>query len=194
MTSARGTFVGLAAGAALLLALAGCGQTPSARLGAATTTALAAPTTTTTAAGTTTTTAPSTTTTTATPATTTPVTTSPPRPARTTTPSPTGSGIEGTVRFGPVCPVERIPPDPACAPRPGAAVIRLVGTDGQLRATGEAGADGRFSIPVAPGDYAVTATASAPSPGRGCQADPAQVTVVAGSFTSVSVLCDTGIR
>ena len=185
MTSARGTFVRLAAGGALLVAVAGCGDAPAARVAVATTTAVPAPTTTTTA--------PSATTTTATPATTTMVTT-PPRPATTTTPPPTRAGIEGTVRFGPVCPVERIPPDPACAPRPGAATIRLVGTDGRVLAMEEAGADGRFSIPVAPGDYAVTATASSPSPGRGCQADPAQVTVVAGSFTAVSVLCDTGIR
>src|ERR1700704_5848784 len=48
----------------------------------------------------------------------------------TTTPTPTGggggtggilpyhSGIRGNVMAGPTCPVERVPPDPACADRP----------------------------------------------------------------------------
>jgi hypothetical protein len=105
-----------------------------------------------------------------------------------------GSGVAGIVRFGPVCPVERIPPDPACAPRPGAASIRLEAGGGRPAITGTAGADGRFSIPAPPGVYAVSATATPASPGRGCGADPSPVTVVAGTFVSVSVLCDTGIR
>jgi hypothetical protein len=38
---------------------------------------------------------------------------------------------------------------------------------------------------------AVTANAG---PGRGCQAEPAQILVPPGSFVSASVTCDTGIR
>lgn len=104
------------------------------------------------------------------------------------------TGVQGTVLFGPVCPVERIPPDPQCAPRPGAARIRLLRSDGVVAAQGTAGVDGRFSIPVAPGSYLVTAAVSTPGPGRGCQVDPSQAAVVAGSLTSVKVTCDTGIR
>lgn len=122
--------------------------------------------------------------------------------ARTTVPATTStvaslssrSGVSGTVSFGPVCPVERIPPDPQCAPRPGAAEIQLVPSNSGAALKGAAGADGRFSIPAEPGTYVVKAVASTPSPGRGCSAEPAQVTVAAGSFASVSVTCDTGIR
>ena len=109
-----------------------------------------------------------------------------------TVPAP-ASGVRGTVLFGPVCPVERNPPDPRCAPRPGPARIDLVGSDGRSVSV-EAGADGRFSIAAGPGTYVVRATATTPGPGRGCQADPPQVAVAAGSFTPVAVMCDTGIR
>lgn len=104
------------------------------------------------------------------------------------------SGVEGTVLFGPVCPVERVPPDPQCAPRPGPADLHLMRTDNGASTSGQAGTDGRFSIAVAPGTYLVTAVATRPSPGRGCQAVPAQVTVSAGSFAPLAVSCDTGIR
>lgn len=115
-------------------------------------------------------------------------------PSATVSTTTTASGVAGTVRFGPVCPVERIPADLACAPRPGAASIRLDPSGGRPAITGTAGADGRFSIPAPPGVYAVSATATAASPGRGCSADPPQAMVVAGTFVTVSVLCDTGIR
>lgn len=122
--------------------------------------------------------------------------------ARTTVPVPTStlasipqrSRVSGIVLFSPVCPVERLPPDPACAPRPGAAEIRLVRTDNGTIVSGLAGTDGRFSIPVQPGTYVVQAAASAPSPGRGCSAEPSKVTVAAGAVASVSLSCDTGIR
>ena len=112
----------------------------------------------------------------------------------TTTPAGAGSGVKGTVLFSPVCPVERIPPDPQCAPRPGVADIQLVPPNGIVAAQVRAGTDGQFSVLVAPGSYAVSATAPAPGPGRGCQVEPAQVTVVAGAHATVVVRCDTGIR
>jgi hypothetical protein len=66
--------------------------------------------------------------------------------------------------------------------------------DGGVVAEIAAGTDGRFTIPVGPGTYLVTAAASTPGRGRGCQVDPQRATVVAGSLTTVSVTCDTGIR
>lgn len=98
------------------------------------------------------------------------------------------------MRFSPVCPVERVPPEPQCAPRAGAAQLSLLRADGSVAASGQAGTDGSFSFPVVPGTYVVQAVAAAPSPGRGCQADPSPVTVPAGSYATVSVSCDTGIR
>lgn len=123
-------------------------------------------------------------------------TTTPTMAATTSTsiPAGAGSGVSGIVLFSPVCPVERIPPDPQCAPRPGPADIQLVRPNGSVVAQGRAGSDGRFSLPAVPGSYTVRATAPTPGPGRGCQTEPAQVTVVARSVVSVTVSCDTGIR
>ncbi|MCA1675610.1 MAG: hypothetical protein LC799_26670 [Actinobacteria bacterium] len=104
------------------------------------------------------------------------------------------SGVKGTVLFSPVCPVERPRPDPECAPRPGAADIQLVRPNGTVAAQGRAGSEGHFGVVVAPGFYAVRATADAPGPGKGCQVEPAEVTVVAGAVALVAVSCDTGIR
>lgn len=112
----------------------------------------------------------------------------------TSIPAGADSGVSGIVLFSPVCPVERIPPDPQCAPRPGAADIQLVRPNGSVAAEGRAGSDGRFSVPLPPGSYTVRATTPTPGPGRGCQAEPVQVTVVARSVVSVAVSCDTGIR
>lgn len=102
----------------------------------------------------------------------------------------------GTVLFGPVCPVERFPPDPACAPRPGAAHIQLARADGTVAAQGDAGSDGRFALTVTPGRYTVNAASGPPAPavGRGCAATPAQVALAAGATATVAVSCDTGIR
>ena len=90
------------------------------------------------------------------------------QPAPTATPVPTatsaappsnvvtatgGPGIIGTATAGPVCPVERYPPDPACAPRPVAgATITVHGGGGQVIATATLGATfgfgglGRFIV------------------------------------------------
>ncbi|MDQ1428538.1 MAG: hypothetical protein QOK39_2014 [Acidimicrobiaceae bacterium] len=125
------------------------------------------------------------------------VTSSVSRPTTTvSTTAPPGSSVRGSVAFSPTCPVEKIPPDPACAPRPGPAHIELARADGSVAAQGDAGANGRFAITVAPGIYAVHATTlpSTPPIGRGCTATPASVTVTPASGASVTVSCDTGIR
>lgn len=72
--------------------------------------------------------------------------------------------------------------------------MELLRPDGSVSANGVAGPDGGFAVPAAPGRYSVLVTAVAPGPGRGCQAEPAQVVVAAASFTDVAVTCDTGIR
>ena len=123
-------------------------------------------------------------------------TTAPVSAVTTSTSPPAGadSAVQGTVLFSPVCPAERIPPDPRCAPRPGVADIQLVRPNGTVAAQVRAGLDGQFSVVVAPGSYAVRATLPAPGPGTGCQVEPSQVTVVARAVAVVAVRCDTGIR
>jgi hypothetical protein len=103
------------------------------------------------------------------------------------------SGVRGTVTAGPTCPVERVPPDPACAERPvGGAVLVVTGADGSELARTTSGADGTFSIDLAPGAYRLTA-----EPVEGLMGTPAPMDfeVIAGEpMTELQVSYDTGIR
>ncbi len=95
---------------------------------------------------------------------------------------------------GPVCPVEREPPDPACDPRPveGARILVSPG-DGRDIVVAEARTDekglARISLPA--GDYIVTGLEV-----TGLFGSPEPVTVsIRGTVTQALVLTwDTGIR
>jgi hypothetical protein len=108
-------------------------------------------------------------------------------------PLPGATGVQGRVTAGPTCPVETVPPDPACAERPvtGAVLVFTTASGGEVaRAT--SGADGAFSVELAPGSYTVTA-----QPVEGLMGTPApmDVEVVAGQpMTELQVSYDTGIR
>lgn len=111
-------------------------------------------------------------------------------PAGTTSvvPSPGPRGtVTGVVTLGPVCPVERVPPDPTCAPRPLAADIDVTGATAAPPV--RSAADGRFRIELPPGTYVVQARSPA---SRGCK--PETVMVAAGLEVKVDLSCDTGIR
>ena len=105
---------------------------------------------------------------------------------------PPGTGLAITVAAGPVCPVEQIPPDPACAPRPvaGAKILIKAGDD-TIVATLETDANGAASVDLFPGTYAVE-----PQPAAGLMGTAAaqEVTVVDGTLTPVLLAYDTGIR
>ncbi len=103
------------------------------------------------------------------------------------------SGIAGKVVAGPTCPVERVPPDPRCEPRPLSArlEVRLAGSAGAWR-TVRSASNGRFRVKLAPGAYVVRPL----SVGRALPRPPAplHVRVRAGHFTFVRITYDTGIR
>ncbi len=104
-----------------------------------------------------------------------------------------GGGISGIVTSGPVCPVERASPDPACADRPvvGATLIILGSGGGEVARVTTDGA-GRFSVDLAPGSYAVE-----PQPVTGLLGTPpSQDVTVTGSDPGpvLSFAYDTGIR
>lgn len=110
-------------------------------------------------------------------------------------PSPIGAGktgIRGLATAGPVCPVERVPPDPACAPRSvaGAKVV-IRDVSGTEVATAVTGSDGAFFVELQPGDYLVE-----PQPVEGLLGTAAQqsVSVGDGAVTAVQLDYDTGIR
>lgn len=106
---------------------------------------------------------------------------------------PDATGVRGTVTAGPTCPVERDPPDPACAERAVArAVLVFADEDGTEVERTTSAADGTFTVELAPGAYRVTA-----EPVNGLMGTPApmDVEVVAGQpWTELQVSYDTGIR
>ncbi len=103
-----------------------------------------------------------------------------------------GTGLAITAVAGPVCPVEKMPPDPACAPRPVAGATVIV-QDGQGRSVAtvvlDAGGAAVATLPA--GNYVVQ-----PQPVTGLMGTAAStdVTVVDGSLTPVVLSYDTGIR
>ena len=103
-----------------------------------------------------------------------------------------GTGIAITAVAGPTCPVEQIPPDPACAPRPVAgATILVVDGQGKTVATVVTGADGTALVPLPAGSYVLQ-----PQPVEGLMggANQSTVTVVDGAIAPAVVAYDTGIR
>lgn len=110
-------------------------------------------------------------------------------------PAEGGPWIAGRAVAGPVCPVERVPPDPACADRPVAgAVIVIRGADGAEVARATTAADGTFLVGVpSGGSWTVE-----PQPVEGLlgTASPivVQVPDAPSSWVAADVAYDTGIR
>jgi hypothetical protein len=103
-----------------------------------------------------------------------------------------GTGIAITASAGPTCPVEKVPPDPACEPRPVAdATIIVVDGQGKTVATVVTGADGTVLVAVPAGSYVLQPQAVTGMMGG---AQPVDVTVVDGAATPAVVSYDTGIR
>ena len=107
--------------------------------------------------------------------------------------APPGTGLSIIAVAGPVCPVERVPPDPACAPRPvgGATVLVL---DSQGKTVTMVVLDDRGMVAIVPlpaGSYLVQAQ---PANGLMGTPEPQTVTVVDGTITPVVLAYDTGIR
>jgi hypothetical protein len=101
-----------------------------------------------------------------------------------------GTGIQGMVQVGPTCPVERI--NSPCPPHPLAATVVVRDATGAEVARFHSGADGRFKVDLRPGTYRLSGltigSSSLPRP------IPTSVTVTQGTYTSVSVEYDSGIR
>jgi hypothetical protein len=100
------------------------------------------------------------------------------------------TGVEGTVLFGPLCPVERA--DSPCPPKPIAAFITVTTAAGATVGTGSSEPNGAFRIALAPGTYRLTARA--PGSGAFGVSKPIDVVVVRGRYTHVDLMVDSGIR
>jgi len=96
------------------------------------------------------------------------------------------SGIRGTILAGPACPgPARV--DSPCPDRPVALTVEVV-QGGAVAATFTTGADGRFSVALAPGSYLLRSKSGLPA------LRSQSVTVAAGRYTEVGLHADTGMR
>lgn len=98
--------------------------------------------------------------------------------------------IKGLVTLSPICPVERMPPEPKCAPKPYQTEVKVFNAKGSkiIKST-QTGSDGSFSVTLPIGNYKIQAGAENRLPS--CL--PVVVTLPAGTI-SVDISCDTGIR
>jgi hypothetical protein len=105
-------------------------------------------------------------------------------------PAPSGTGIQGVVQSGPTCPVERI--NSPCPPHPLAATVVVRDAAGHEVARTHSGADGLFKVDVAPGTYMIVGlnigSTMLPRP------IPTTATVTSGSYVTINVEYDSGIR
>ena len=93
---------------------------------------------------------------------------------------------------GPVCAVERNPPDPSCAPRPVPNVEIIIRDPSGAEVTrGTAGDDGTLTVSLPGGAYYAEPDAA---PGVMGQAQPEAFSVPGGRSVTVTMEYDTGIR
>lgn len=119
-------------------------------------------------------------------------------PVRTASPSASPAAglvnVTGFAHAGPTCPVEKVPPDPACADRPVAGAVLVATTAAGVEvARARSAADGMFSLAIPPGDYVLV-----PQPVAGlmgtAQPLPFRVPADGVSPPPLDIAYDTGIR
>ena len=104
--------------------------------------------------------------------------------------------LEGRVTIGPICPVERFPPEPGCQPTEDtykAWPIAVYESDGKAKvAQIWPGIDGAYSLELPAGEYIVDFEKKTLGLGGGSL--PADIIIVAGKTTTLDIDIDTGIR
>jgi len=103
-------------------------------------------------------------------------------------PTPRGSGIEGQVLLGPMCPVVQQGQD--CPDQPYQATLTVMNRDGVQVTQFQTDAQGRFSVPLVPGEYILHPESPNGIPFAGDQT----LMVETGRFTQITVHYDSGIR
>lgn len=100
----------------------------------------------------------------------------------------TTSGVEGQVFIGPVCPV--VQEGQECADRPYQATLIVNNSNGREIVKVQTDEQGRFKIPLEPGEYILHPE----SPNVMPYAAEQVFVVEAGKFTQVNITYDSGIR
>lgn len=107
-----------------------------------------------------------------------------------TTAAACNSGIRGTITLGPTCPVER---RGMICYKPYAGIIDVYGESGRFIKTVRSSADGKFRVSVKPGTYTVKPQPRDPARPYPV-GKPVTLIVKPGSYTTVNIQYDTGIR
>ena len=92
------------------------------------------------------------------------------------------------ITLSPICPVERIPPDPACAPKPYSPIVEISMGGSVLQV--HADANGRVYAPLPIGTYTVSPRVDAVYP----RCETKQAVITKNATTTLEISCDTGIR
>ena len=103
------------------------------------------------------------------------------------TPLP-GSGLQGQVLIGPMCPV--VQAGTPCPDRPYEATIAVRDEAGQPVTEFKSDAQGNFQVSLAPGTY----TLAPLSPDGFTHAPEQVITVTAGAYALVTITYDSGLR
>jgi len=99
--------------------------------------------------------------------------------------------VTGLVMLSPVCPVERIPPDPNCAPKPYQTTVEVFLAGGTERVqTIQSKSDGSFKFTLPYSDYYIEASGGSVYP----RCSPVELSVKTAAPNPVLISCDTGIR
>lgn len=98
--------------------------------------------------------------------------------------------IKGLITLSPICPVERMPPEPQCAPKPYQTKVEIFSADNsKLIKSTQTGSDGIFAVTLPFGNYNIQAGGGTIYP----RCSPVVVSLKTAT-TSVDISCDTGIR
>ena len=106
---------------------------------------------------------------------------------------PFDSGVMGKVLLGPICPVQRDPPDPNCADKGFRTTVQVRYIDptrSSLFSSVETDKEGNFKVMLPPGEYRLQALGGKPFPTCGGQ----DITIESDMMLEVDLSCDTGIR
>ena len=103
-------------------------------------------------------------------------------------PTPRGSGIEGQVLLGPMCPV--VQQGQECPDQPYQATLTVMNRDGVQVTQFQTDDQGRFSVPLVPGEYVLHPESPNGIPFAGDQS----FMVETGRFTQITIHYDSGIR
>jgi hypothetical protein len=104
--------------------------------------------------------------------------------------------LDGVISIGPICPVEKVPPDPGCLPTAEtykAYPVSIFTSDGKTRISQlSPSVDGHFSSELLPGNYLLRLDRSQIYIGGSNL--PVEVTITSGDTTLLNINIDTGIR